>query len=71
MPHPVLLLRGEHGTAKSTAARLLTSLIDRCAAQLRTAPRNVEGVLEGYKSGGQFDGTNKNPHWLTTASVTA
>jgi hypothetical protein len=42
MPHPVLLLRGEQGTAKSTAARLLTSLIDRCASQLRTAPRNVE-----------------------------
>jgi hypothetical protein len=42
MPHPVLLLRGEHGTAKSTAARMLTSLVDRCASQLRTAPRNVE-----------------------------
>jgi hypothetical protein len=42
MPHPVLLLKGEHGTAKSTVARLLTSLLDRCASQLRTAPRNVE-----------------------------
>lgn len=42
MPHPVLLLRGEHGTAKSSAARLLTSLLDRCASQLRTAPRNIE-----------------------------
>ncbi|HYZ09873.1 MAG TPA: hypothetical protein VE709_15075 [Pseudonocardiaceae bacterium] len=42
LPHPVLLLRGEHGTAKSSAARLLTSMIDRCACQLRTAPRNVE-----------------------------
>jgi hypothetical protein len=42
VPHPVLLLRGEHGTAKSSAARLLTCLIDRCASQLRTAPRNVE-----------------------------
>jgi hypothetical protein len=42
MPHAVLLLRGEHGTAKSSAARMLTSLIDRCASQLRTAPRNVE-----------------------------
>ncbi|MGH8775070.1 MAG: ATP-binding protein [Jiangellaceae bacterium] len=42
LPHPVLLLRGEHGTAKSSAARLVTSLVDRCASQLRTAPRNVE-----------------------------
>jgi hypothetical protein len=42
LPHPVLLLRGEHGTAKSMAAWLLSSLIDPCAAQLRTAPGNVE-----------------------------
>jgi hypothetical protein len=42
LPHPVLLLRGEHGTAKSSAARLLTSLIDRCACQLRSASRNIE-----------------------------
>jgi hypothetical protein len=42
LPHPLLLLRGEQGTAKSSAARILTSLIDPCASQLRTAPRNVE-----------------------------
>lgn len=42
MPHPVLLLKGEHGTAKSWTARLLSSLLDPCASQLRTAPRNVE-----------------------------
>lgn len=42
VPHPVLLLKGEHGTAKSWAARLLTALLDPCASQLRTAPRNVE-----------------------------
>lgn len=37
----------------------------------RTAARNVGGTLEGYKTTGNFDGTIKNPHWLTTASVTA
>jgi hypothetical protein len=42
IPHPVLLLKGEHGTAKSWAAKLLTALVDPCASQLRTAPRNVE-----------------------------
>jgi hypothetical protein len=31
IPHPVLLLHGEHGTAKSGAARILTSLLDPCA----------------------------------------
>jgi hypothetical protein len=42
VPHPVLMLKGEQGTAKSTAARILTSLIDPAASQLRTAPRNIE-----------------------------
>jgi hypothetical protein len=42
IPHPVLLLHGEHGTAKSGAARILTSLLDPCACQLRMAPRNIE-----------------------------
>ena len=37
----------------------------------RTAARARGGVLEGYKTTGNFDGTVKNPHWLTTASVTA
>jgi hypothetical protein len=42
IPHPVLAVRGEHGSAKSSLVRLITSLIDKCASQLRTAPRNVE-----------------------------
>ncbi len=37
----------------------------------RTASRNQGGVLEGYKSSDRFDGTERNPHWLTTASLTA
>jgi hypothetical protein len=41
VPHPVLALIGEQGTAKSTAARLLVSLVDKCAAQLRTAPHDI------------------------------
>ena len=41
------------------------------ALRKRTATRNEAGILEGYKSTGGFDGTIKNPHWLTTASVNA
>jgi predicted aldo/keto reductase-like oxidoreductase len=40
------------------------------ALRARATPRNQEGALEGYKTTGRFDGTNNNPHWLTTASVT-
>jgi predicted aldo/keto reductase-like oxidoreductase len=41
------------------------------ALRARTARHNQGGTLEGYKTSGRFDGTVKNPHWLTTASVTA
>lgn len=41
------------------------------ALRARTASRNSAGVLEGYKTTDRFDGTDHNPHWLTTASVTA
>jgi energy-coupling factor transporter ATP-binding protein EcfA2 len=43
LPHPVLSLLGEHGSGKSSAARLLGGLIDPSPAQLRSAPRDVEG----------------------------
>jgi len=41
------------------------------ALRARTAERAQGGLLEGYKTSGRFDGTINNPHWLTTASVTA
>jgi predicted aldo/keto reductase-like oxidoreductase len=44
---------------------------EMAALRARTAKHNAGGTLEGYKTGGRFDGTVKNPHWLTTASVTA
>ncbi len=40
------------------------------ALRARTATRNATGELEGYKSTGMFDSTVRNPHWLTTASMT-
>ena len=38
IPHPILALIGEQGTAKSTAARLVVSLVDPSPAPLRTPP---------------------------------
>lgn len=40
IPHPILALKGEQGTAKSMTARLLLGLIDPSGAPLRTAPRD-------------------------------
>ena len=44
---------------------------EMAALRRRTAAHGTGGSLEGYKTGGRFDGTINNPHWLTTASVTA
>jgi predicted aldo/keto reductase-like oxidoreductase len=44
---------------------------EMAALRARTAKHNAGGTLEGYKVGDRFDATNRNPHWLTTASLTA
>jgi len=41
-PFPILLLQGEQGSAKSTTARLLKSVIDPSAVPLRTLPRMAD-----------------------------
>lgn len=40
IPHPVLALFGEQGTGKSTAAKVLTTLLDPSPVPLRKAPRD-------------------------------
>lgn len=41
IPHPIVVLTGEQGTAKSTTARFLVRLIDRSASESRAAPRDI------------------------------
>lgn len=69
IPHPVLLLTGEHGTAKSSAGRLLAGLVDRCASQLRTAPHNVEdwAVAAAGSWLTVLDNVSSLPGWLQDA----
>jgi len=43
-PYPVLILQGEQGSAKSTTARVLRSLVDPSSVPLRTAPRNEQDL---------------------------
>ena len=47
MPHPILALTGEQGTAKSTAARLVVELVDASPAPLRTQPREMRSWAAG------------------------
>lgn len=44
-PYPVLILQGEQGSAKTTAARIIRSLIDPIAGAVRAAPRKEEDLV--------------------------
>lgn len=44
-PYPVLVLAGEQGSGKSTAARLIRRLVDPHVADLRAEPRMVDDLM--------------------------
>jgi hypothetical protein len=50
-PYPVLILQGEQGTAKSTAAKVLRSLVDPSGVPLRTAPRDGRDLMIAAHNG--------------------
>jgi hypothetical protein len=50
-PYPVLILQGEQGTCKSTAARVLRSLVDPSQAPLRSAPRQERDLMIAANNG--------------------
>lgn len=47
------------------------SEMEAVRARAVTLEGAATGAVEGYKTTGAFDGTINNPHWTTTASVTA
>ena len=48
-PYPVLAIKGTQGSAKSTAQRVLRSLIDPSDSPLRTAPRDERDLMISAK----------------------
>ncbi len=68
-PHPILVLHGEQGSAKSTAARVLRALVDPNVAPLRAEPRALEDlVIAAANSWVQvFDNLSHLPAWLADA----
>jgi hypothetical protein len=69
VPRPVVLLVGEHGTGKTTAARSFAALIDPSPAPVRGTPRDLtEWVLSASGSWVVvLDNLSAIPDWLSDA----
>lgn len=67
--HPVLVVYGEQGSAKSTLMRMLGMLIDPLRTQLRVEPRDVgEWVQAAHHSWLiTLDNVSRLPDWLSDA----
>lgn len=68
-PYPVLVLHGEQGSAKSTTARVLRSLVDPNVAPLRTAPQDERDLaITAINSWVlTYDNLSGVPLWLSDA----
>ena len=68
-PYPVMVLNGEQGSAKSTAARTMGALIDPCTSPLRSAPREVRDLMIAATNSWilGFDNLSGVSDWLSDA----
>ncbi len=67
--YPVMALHGEQGSAKSTASRILRSIIDPSTIPLRTTPRNEHDLVIAANNAWAlaFDNLSSIPSWLSDA----
>jgi hypothetical protein len=68
-PYPLLILQGEQGSAKSTQARLLRTLIDPSVALVRSAPKEERDLVIAAHNAWviSIDNLSSLPHWLSDA----
>jgi hypothetical protein len=68
-PYPVLCFTGQHGSAKSTAARVVRSLIDPSVSPLRKEPRDDRDLMIAASNAWAvaFDNLSHVPPWLSDA----
>ncbi len=66
---PLLVLHGEQGSAKSTAARIVRSLVDPNASPLRSSPSNNDDLMVGASAGHivAYDNLSHLEPWLSDA----
>jgi hypothetical protein len=69
IPHPIMALFGEQGTAKTTTVKMCASLIDPSPAQVRTTPRDIEAWVVAAKGSWivALDNVSRIPEWLSDA----
>jgi hypothetical protein len=68
-PYPVLILHGEQGSAKTTAACELRALVDPNIAPVRSEPRDPHDLMVAANNGWAcvFDNMSSLPVWLSDA----
>ena len=68
-PYPVLVLNGEHGSAKSTTGKVLRRLIDPNKADLRAEPKDPRDLMIAATNGLviAIDNISHIPTWLSDA----
>jgi hypothetical protein len=66
-PYPVLVLRGEQGSAKSTFSAILRALLDPNTAPLRALPREDRDLFIAASNGHvlAFDNVSGLPAWIS------
>jgi hypothetical protein len=66
-PYPVIVLSGEHGSAKSTFSAILRSLLDPNTAPLRALPREDRDLFIAASNGHvlAFDNVSNLPAWIS------
>lgn len=68
-PYPLLVLNGQQGSAKSTTARVLRSLVDPNAAPIRCEPKDARDLMIAANAGHviALDNLSGVPSWLSDA----
>jgi hypothetical protein len=68
-PYPIVVLHGGHGSAKTTAARVMRRLIDPNVSDLRAEPREIRDLAIASANGWYIalDNLSTVPAWLSDA----
>ena len=68
-PYPLMVLSGQQGSAKSTTARVLRSLVDPNVAPIRAEPKEARDLMIAANAGWTraLDNLSSVPAWLSDA----